>query len=162
VTGAFFRDFPQPPHFAGRCRTFLSGCSVSSIVAPGWPFGRPGLRPDLPRSDFGAGLASPSDDGGFDEFREFVFTWAAKSATWDCSPASVSRSSPISAACSSIRASRSASSSRSRVFAARSPVSPLSGTPEVSGTDERCHDSPQPANRRASKREQQATNVSSQ
>ena len=26
----------------------------SSIVAPGWPFGLPGLRPDLPRSDFGA------------------------------------------------------------------------------------------------------------
>ncbi len=25
VTGAFFRDFPQQPHFAGRCRTFLSG-----------------------------------------------------------------------------------------------------------------------------------------
>ena len=65
VTGAFFRDFPQQPHFAGRCRTFLSGWSDSSIVAPGWPFGLPGLRPDLPRSDFGDGLAGPSDDGGF-------------------------------------------------------------------------------------------------
>ena len=64
VTGAFFRDFPQQPHFAGRCRTFLPGCSDSSIVAPGWPFGLPGLRPDLPRSDFGDGLAGPSDDGG--------------------------------------------------------------------------------------------------
>ena len=64
VTGAFLRDFPQQPHFAGRCRTFLSGCSDSSIVAPGWPFGRPGLRPDLPRSDFGDGFAGPSDDGG--------------------------------------------------------------------------------------------------
>jgi hypothetical protein len=53
-------------------------------VAPGWPFGLPGLRPDLPRSDFGDGFAGPSDDGGFDEFREFVFTWAARSATWDC------------------------------------------------------------------------------
>jgi hypothetical protein len=61
VTGALFRDFPQQPHRAGRCRTFLSGWSDSSIVAPGWPFGRPGPRPDLPRSDFGAGLASPSD-----------------------------------------------------------------------------------------------------
>src|SRR5579859_6005666 len=67
VTGAFFRDFPQQPRLAGRCRTFLSGCSDSSIVAPGWPFGLPGLRPDLPRSDFGDGLARPSDDGGFDE-----------------------------------------------------------------------------------------------
>ena len=127
VTGAFPRDFPQQPHFAGRCLTFLSGCSDSSIVAPGWPFGRPGLRPDLPRSDFGDGFAGPSDDGGFDEFREFVFTWAARSATCDCSPASASRSTAISAACSSIRASRSASSSRSRVFAARSPVSPAVG-----------------------------------
>src|SRR5271165_908435 len=72
VTGAFFRDFPQQAHFAGRCRTFLPGFSDSSIVAPGWPFGLPGLRPDLPRTDFGAGLAGPSDDGGLLELREFV------------------------------------------------------------------------------------------
>jgi hypothetical protein len=72
VIGAFFRPFPQQGHFAGRCFTVLSGCSDSSIVAPGWPAGRPGLRPDLPRSDFGAGFARPSDDGGFDEFREFA------------------------------------------------------------------------------------------
>src|SRR5580693_832079 len=64
VTGAFFRDFPQHEQRFGRCSTFLPGCPDSSIVAPGWPFGRPGLRPDLPRSDFGAGLAGPSDDGG--------------------------------------------------------------------------------------------------
>jgi hypothetical protein len=37
---------------------------VSCIVAPGCPFGRPGFRPDVPRSDFGAGFASPSDGGG--------------------------------------------------------------------------------------------------
>ena len=149
VTGAFFRDFPQQPHFAGRCRTFLSGWSVSSIVAPGCPFGRPGLRPDLPRRDFGAGLAGPSDDGGFDEFREFVFTWAARSATCDCSAVTSTRSAPISA-------SRSASSSRNRAFAARSLPSPLSGTPGISGTAERCHDSAPPANRRASKSAQLA------
>ena len=163
VTGAFFRDFPQQPHFAGRCFTVLSGWSVSSIVAPGWPFGLPGLRPDLPRSDFGDGLTRPSDDGGFDEFREFAFTWAARSATCDCSAAMAWRSSAFSAACSAIRAacspiraSRSASSSRSRVFAARSPLSPLSGTPGISGTDERCHDSAPPANRQAPKRTQPA------
>ena len=34
------------------------------MVAPGWPFGRPGVRPVFFRSDFGAGLPSPSDDGG--------------------------------------------------------------------------------------------------
>ena len=33
---------------------------MSCIVAPGCPFGRPGLRPVFPRSDFGSGLASPS------------------------------------------------------------------------------------------------------
>src|SRR6185437_546466 len=92
ATGAFFRDFPQQPHLAGRCLTLLSGCSDSSIVTPGWPLGLPGVRPDLPRSDFGAGLASPSDDGGFDEFREVVFTWAARSATCDCSAVTSSRS----------------------------------------------------------------------
>ena len=155
VTGAFFRDFPQQEHFAGRCRTFLSGFSDSSIVAPGWPFGRPGLRPDLPRRDFGDGLASPSDDGGLLELREFVFTWATRSATCDCSSARASRSTAFSAACSSIRASRSANSSRSRVFAARRPPSPLPGTPGISGTDERCHDSAPTANRQASKRAQQ-------
>ena len=98
----FFRDFPQQPHLAGRCRTSCPGGPTSSIVAPGWPFGLPGLRPDLPRSDFGDGFASPSDDGGFDEFREFAFTCAARSATCDCSKASCSRSAAFSAACSSI------------------------------------------------------------
>jgi hypothetical protein len=38
------------------------------MVAPGWPLGRPGLRPVFFRSDFGAGLPSPSDDGGLLEF----------------------------------------------------------------------------------------------
>ena len=83
VTAARFRDFPQQPHRAGRCRSLLSGWSVSGIVAPGWPFGRPGLRPDFPRSDFGDGFARPSDDGGFEEFREFDATRAARSATCD-------------------------------------------------------------------------------
>ena len=86
VTGAFFMDFPQQEHFACRCRNFWSGSSDSSIVAPGWPFGRPGLRPDLPRRDFGDGLASLCDDGGL-ELREFASTWATRSATCDCSSA---------------------------------------------------------------------------
>src|SRR5436190_10521813 len=156
VTGALFRDFPQQEHLAGRCFTVLSGCSDNSIVAPGWPFGLPGLRPDFPRRDFGDGLAGPSDDGGLLEFREFVFTWAIRSATCDCSPASASRSTAIPAACSAIWASLSARSFRNRVFAARSPLSPLSGTPGTSGTDEPCHDSAPPANRQAPKRTQPA------
>ena len=32
----------------------------------------PGLRPDFLRSDFGAGLSSPSCDGGFEEFLELL------------------------------------------------------------------------------------------
>jgi hypothetical protein len=38
------------------------------MVEPGWPFGRPGLRHVVFRSDFGAGLPSPSCDGGALEF----------------------------------------------------------------------------------------------
>jgi len=83
VTAARRRDLPQPPHRFGRCFTILPGWSDSCIVAPGWPFGRPSLRTDFPRSDFGAGFASPSDDGGLLEFREFDFTRAASSATCD-------------------------------------------------------------------------------
>ena len=41
---------------------------MSCIVAPGCPFGRPGFRSPFFRSDFGAGFASPSDDGGFELF----------------------------------------------------------------------------------------------
>jgi hypothetical protein len=37
VTGAFFRDFRSGPHLPGRCRTFLSGWSDSSIVARAAP-----------------------------------------------------------------------------------------------------------------------------
>ncbi|HBW18950.1 MAG TPA: hypothetical protein DEH11_08025, partial [Actinobacteria bacterium] len=40
----------------------------------------PGLRPLFLRSDRGAGLASPSLDGGLEEFREFCFSRASSSA----------------------------------------------------------------------------------
>ena len=141
VTSAPFGDSPQQPHFAGRCRTLLPGRSVNSIVAPGF-------RPDLPRSGFGAGLASPSDDGGFDEFREFAFTCAARSATCDCSAASDSRSAATSAFCSggtATSASRSARSSRSRAFAARSPAA-VPGTAGTPGT-RRTTPQPRPASK---------------
>ncbi len=38
------------------------------MVAPGCPLGRPGRRPVFFRNDLGAGLPSPSEDGGLDEF----------------------------------------------------------------------------------------------
>ena len=99
---------------------------MSAIVAPGCPFGRPGFRPLFFRSDFGAGFASPSDDGGLEEFREFIAVRAARSATCPCRTATRSRSAAISA-------SRSAISSRSRAFAERSPAA-SSGTPGISST----------------------------
>jgi hypothetical protein len=51
------------------------------MVTPGWPLGRPGLRPVFVRSDFGTGLPSPSEDGGVEEFFEFCPACAASSAT---------------------------------------------------------------------------------
>jgi hypothetical protein len=39
-------------------------------VRPGEPCCPPARRPDFFRNDRGGGLANPSDDGGFDEFRE--------------------------------------------------------------------------------------------
>jgi hypothetical protein len=80
---------------------------------PAAPSAGPGLRRVFFRSDVGPGLPSPSDDGGFEEFSEFCFTCAARSATCACESA-------ICASIWPIRASRSASSSRSRAFAARS------------------------------------------
>jgi hypothetical protein len=102
------------------------------MVTPGWPFGRPGLPPAFCRSDLGAGLPSPSDDGGLLEFF-FCPTRAASSAT--CSR----RSATSPSACATrtrnaaISASRPASSSRSRAFAARNPAASPGG-PGVSNT----------------------------
>jgi hypothetical protein len=57
----------------------MCGSNDLMTVDP-WPFGRPGPRPDRGRNDFGAGLASPSDEGGFDEFAEDSFNLASRSA----------------------------------------------------------------------------------
>jgi hypothetical protein len=113
VTGAPNSPLPQPAHRPGSWLTTSSGRPVISSVAPGCPFGRPGLRPDLPRSDRGAGLASPSPDGGIDEFRGFLPSRARSSDTWAASASTCSRSIPISVSLASI-------TSRSRAFAARS------------------------------------------
>jgi hypothetical protein len=72
ASGAPARSLPQPAHRPGSWPTTSSGAPVISIVAPGWPFGRPGLRPDLPRSDRQTGRPSPSADGGLEEFRELA------------------------------------------------------------------------------------------
>jgi hypothetical protein len=56
---------PQPAHGPGSCRTVESGSATCDSVDPGCPDCPPGLRPLLPRNDFGAGLTNgESDDGG--------------------------------------------------------------------------------------------------
>ena len=47
VTGAFLRDFPQQPHFAGRCRTFLSGWLRQLHRGPGLALRPAGLAAGL-------------------------------------------------------------------------------------------------------------------
>jgi hypothetical protein len=118
---------PAPAHAPGSCVITASGRSVICMVVPGWPFGRPGLRLDLPRSDRGAGLASPSEDGGFDEFRGF---WASRARSASISARSAStwaRSTTTSASLASITC-------RSRVLAARSAAT-SSGAGGTSGTN---------------------------
>ena len=83
---------PHAGHCSGSCAITSSGAAVNSSVAPGCPFGRPGLRPLLPRSDRVGGLAGPSCDGGFEEFREFCPTRARSSATSAASAVTCPRS----------------------------------------------------------------------
>ena len=58
---------PQPAQAPGSCATTSSGRSTCR-------------RPDRPRSDFGAGLSSPSADGGFEELREEAANCRSNSA----------------------------------------------------------------------------------
>jgi hypothetical protein len=81
---------PQPAQAAGSCTTTSSGTATCRSVRPSRPSCPPGLRPDRPRRDFGAGLSSPSVDGGLEEFREDAASCRFNSA--------------ISASCSAIRA----------------------------------------------------------
>jgi hypothetical protein len=92
---------PQSTQASGSCMTTLSGTATCRRVRPSRPGCPPGLRPDRPRSDMGAGLSSPSLDGGFEELREEAANCRFNSA--------------ICASCSAIRAcnatTRAASSS---------------------------------------------------
>jgi hypothetical protein len=64
------RSAPQPVQAPGSWTTTSAGFSTCRRVRPSCPGCPPGLRPDRPRSDFGAGLSSPSLDGGIEELRE--------------------------------------------------------------------------------------------
>jgi hypothetical protein len=59
----------------------LSGSGRGSNRNPRSPGCLPGLRPVFFRSDLGGGLTNASEDGGFDEFCEFLPSRASNSAT---------------------------------------------------------------------------------
>lgn len=67
---------PQPPQQRGSWRMTSSGSDTCSMVRPR----RPAWPPRFFRNDFGAGLANSSEDGGFEEFREFVVICSSSSA----------------------------------------------------------------------------------
>ncbi|SHL54816.1 hypothetical protein SAMN05443637_1441 [Pseudonocardia thermophila] len=72
TSGASARSLPHPAHGPGSCRTRSSGSATSARVDPGCPGCPPGCRPLRRRNERGADLANgESDDGGFEEFREF-------------------------------------------------------------------------------------------
>ena len=106
VTGRPARTAPHPPQRAGSCRTSRSGLATCASVRPSCPSCPPGVRPLFLRSDRGAGLPSPSLDGGFEEFRDVFFSRASSSAIR-------SRACPSSARVSSSAPEASASSRRS-------------------------------------------------
>ncbi len=101
TTVASPRAAPHPRHRAGSWVISWSATSTYRNVLPGWPGGRPGPRPVLRRNDFGAGLASPSDDGGLPEFFDVIPSrassasiranaWASASFNWAFSTANSS------------------------------------------------------------------------
>ena len=82
VTGRPASDRPQPSHDPGSWRTSWSGRSTCRSVAPSWPGCPPGSRSVFARNDrvLGAGLASPSEDGGLLELPELDASRASNSA----------------------------------------------------------------------------------
>ena len=69
LTGRPARAAPHLPQPPGSCHTSRSGLATCVGVCPLCPSCPPGRRPLFFRNDRGAGLASPSLDGGPEEFR---------------------------------------------------------------------------------------------
>jgi hypothetical protein len=80
VTGRPARPAPQRPQQAGSCQISRSGRATCVNVVPLCPSCPPGRRPLFFRNDRGAGLASPSLDGGLEEFRGVCLSRASSSA----------------------------------------------------------------------------------
>jgi hypothetical protein len=103
------------PPASVRCRGPLSPQALRLLIA------------NLLRSDFGADLASPSDDGGLEEFPEFCASRALSSATSARSASTWARSTLISV-------SLACAACRNGALAARRAAT-SSGAGERSGTD---------------------------
>ncbi len=81
TSSARARSDPQPRQHEGSWRITTSGSDTCSRVCPRCPCWPPGFRFEGLRKDRGAGALGPSDEGGFDEFCEFVRNCASRSAT---------------------------------------------------------------------------------
>src|SRR6478609_4830190 len=81
TSAAPVRSDPQPRQHEGSWRITTSGSDTCCRVCPRCPSCPPGFRFEGRRNDRGAGALGPSDEGGFDEFCEFVRNCASKSAT---------------------------------------------------------------------------------
>ncbi len=95
------RPVPHPEHTDGAWSKMVSGFSTRDRFAPGC---LPCLRPDLPRSDLGAGLPNRSEDGGIEELPEFVPSRRLSAATSARSAVISSRARASSTACAATSA----------------------------------------------------------
>lgn len=78
TTSASANSLAQPVQASGTWTTVRSGRPTCTNAPPGAPLGLPGPRPEGLRSDFG--LTKPSEEGGFEEFFEFMPTCLRNSA----------------------------------------------------------------------------------
>jgi len=70
--GRVIETHPTPRAPARVWPTTMSGSTTAARFLPAAPGCLPALLPERPHRNFGAGFASPSDDGGLDEFFEFI------------------------------------------------------------------------------------------
>ena len=140
VTGRPASPAPHRPQQPGPCRTSRSGLATCASVVPLCPSCPPGLRPLLFRSDRGrgAGLASPSLDGGQEEF---CFSRASSPAIRSraCASSAVACASAAAAPASSRRSDATSPASTSYGGGSSSPGTP--GTLRAASAH-RTHDLP--------------------
>jgi hypothetical protein len=136
VTGRPAGPAPHRPQRPGSCRISRSGGATCANVWPLCPSCPPGRRPLRFRSDRGVGLASPSLEGGLEEFRGDYASRASSSATRSSArassarvPASSARSEATSAASTSSCGAFRSAGTPGPYYRPRSRV----GSPRVSG-----------------------------